>query len=288
MRAAEWCHSSALLLSLSASCAPEVADSPPTVSCVDPELLEGSIEIASDENFLQLPAGCFAVSDDLLVQGEVITDASRLSELVSVGGSLKIDGTSITGLDMKVLQAVGCDLAVTNNRTLGAASSPLLAHVGGLLSIVGNERMIALELSQLESVASVWVSACAVSNLDGFRNLKRIDGGSASLLNVSFNPSLETVSGLAQLERFEGKLLLDGNGLLSSVEGLEALTQLASLDVGATAVTSLAPLGSVTSVTGDVRIALNPRLVTLGLSSLSRIDDDLTIADNPEPRRMRS
>ncbi len=199
-----------------------------------------------------------------------ITNLRGLRELTQIGGNLSIESndslTSLSGLEM--LDFIGGRLIISEN--------PALIDFCAISSLVGDANQItAREYTVNDNgynpIYNFIQKDNLCSNADG-----RIVDGDLRLLNQ------------ASIDRFNsrgvtGDLTISSNTLLSSLSGLESLT-----DIGGnlsiirnSSLMSLSGLDSLTDIGGILLITSNRSLSSLnGLDSLNQIGENLTIQNN--------
>jgi len=126
------------------------------------------------------------------------------------------------------------------------------------------------ELSKLKSVSGLSLSNTLgmVASLDGFQ-LEGIYGGGVF---IYFAEGLSDISALRSTNIRGGRLLLKSNHELKSLDGLQGVTHLGSLDISDNRnLSSLGGLSNLKRVEGDVDLRANPRLVGID-EFLSRIE----------------
>jgi Leucine-rich repeat (LRR) protein len=146
-------------------------------------------------------------------------------------------------------------------------------------------------LRKLTSVTSLGLQATRLTSLEGlgpvvfeaggslgvFQNplLKSLAafGGQATkldVLTISDNAQLQDLAGLESLQNVGSSIQLTGNRVLTSMHGLENLTNVQSLDIEQNAqLTTLSALGSVTRLY-SLAASGNPRLPTCEVRALFR------------------
>ncbi|MEP0548228.1 MAG: T9SS type A sorting domain-containing protein [Rhodothermales bacterium] len=222
----------------------------------------GNIHISGNEELLDV-AGLLAltyVEGDVVIAGnDVLSTLEGLAGLTSVGGLLSINrSNALSDLDgLHNIVSVG-SLTVyesenlTNLRGLGA-----LASVGEAAYIYNND---------------------ALADLGGLNNLIAVEG----LLEISYNSALYSLQGLESLLSI-GELVIEGNGVLTNLEGLDAL---ASTDdnliiTGNGALTDLDNLNGLTAIGGRLQINANDALPHLdGLANLIAVAEGLRVFSN--------
>jgi hypothetical protein len=182
---------------------------------------------AQVNNFPVAYPGCtnLPVGVDLTVRGNDITNLNALSVLHSIGGVLEIKNnpllTSISGLSN-----------VTSSNGLIIRNNTLLPSLNGLNNIttVGDELTIRENplLTNLAGLNNISTAANAViirdnahlTSLDGLNNLLTV----GDILEIINNPLLTNVQALANVTSIgggiEGGLIVDGNNLLTTLNGL--------------------------------------------------------------------
>ncbi|MCE7925864.1 MAG: hypothetical protein DYG98_22670 [Haliscomenobacteraceae bacterium CHB4] len=204
-----------------------------------------------------------------------LDNLSGLDNLTFVGGDCHIiNNDSLISLSaLNKLSTVG-SLSIENNDALiDLTGLDQLSSVGtaGAFSISGNDALTSLTgLENLEvSDSSLFITDHLVlQNLDGLKNLKKINGG----LMIGNNDGLTSLSSLGNLHSLAW-LEITGNAALSNLNGLEQLTFLNTLNVYNNAsLTSLSGLSNLTTVDRNVDIIDNDALGSLdGLEKLTSV-----------------
>jgi len=246
---------------LLAGCMPQVGgqggDGTPTDRpCKAPKEVTDDITIRSDEDFAQVPSGCWDLYGTLTLDGSDITSLAKLNQLVGID-HLVISDTKLTELD---------------------SEKPL--HVYGTLTVSGNDELASLENLEIEHADNLSTTITIEDNpvlaeLGDFDALQKIDGD----LAITNNAKLAALQ-LDKLLEVDGSIKISNNAALGEVS-FDKLVAVNRVEVTGNA--KLATFGGfeATTIGGDVIFRGNPALITLGtMSSLSSIAGNLTIDDN--------
>lgn len=202
----------------------------------------------------------------------VALETVELPALRSVEGGVRFESNAaLRTVRLPVLESTAQLFVSSCN--LDSLSAPRLVS-GGIVQLIGAQ-VHALDLAGLSTAQSIDFLDSTVDDLAGLRSLRDVNllalnnvGGVKNLTDLE---SLRTVRSLG----------LHNNTELTSLDGLDQLTDLPGrLDVvGNAALDSIAGLRNVRHVGDDVVLSGSPALAGIALSSLQRIDGDLTIAD---------
>ncbi len=208
-----------------------------------------------------------------IINNAKITSLAALSSVSSIGTGVEIAGnpelTSLTGLG-RLGEIRNGDLFIRNN--------PKLINLVGLnnLSVIGGRLLISDNRD--------------LTSLTGLTNLSEIGNVESNAgMFITRNPSLTSIAALGRVSVIGGEVVIEGNGELTSLNGLERLTRIGdrgdyNLEINNNArLASLAGLGSLVSVRRDVVIRGNSALTSLsGLETLTSIGGRLTIVNNAQ------
>ncbi len=133
-----------------------------------------------------------------------------------------------------------------------------LTEVGGDLSVVNNTDLV---------------------DIDGLNNITSVGGN----LFIVSNSSLTSLAGLSNITAVGIGVIIRGNDSLSNLNGLGNITAVGGdLEIsGNDSLSNLNGLGNITAVDGDLEIFNNAALTSLGLSSLTTVNGNFTITNNP-------
>ncbi|QRR00821.1 CBM96 family carbohydrate-binding protein [Dyadobacter sandarakinus] len=126
---------------------------------------------------------------------------------------------------------------------------------------------------------NVGIVSTNITNLDGLRNVTRINGR----LNIDHNPYLVSIAGLSSLEQLDGSLNIEDNDNLLTLAGLEKLVRpLQRISVvNNEKLTSITALSGVTRMYNSLSISGNPALTSLeGLHNVSTVFKVVSIKQN--------
>lgn len=259
-----------------------------------PCLPEG-IEFTTQEqidNFQVNYPGCTEIEGDVTIYGDDIVNLQGLNVLTSIGGDLLIEDndalTSLTGLEG--LNSIGGDLLIYSNDALTSLTGlesitningDLIIFSNGITSLTGLENLISIDGS-LRLVAEY-----NLQGLNALQYLKKI-GGSLSIGIIGLNPdvggtSLQSLTGLEELDSIHGGLSICLNNVLTDITALNGLNYLGGglLVGGNDSLSNLLGLEGLSSIGGHLEIFGNDALTNLtGLEGLSSIGGYLWICYN--------
>ena len=206
--------------------------------------------------------GNLSVQYDENVQSDYVTSIAGLSELTSVGGTLRIFGTLITSVEgLSNLVSVGGTLEIDSNGSFTDSYEGLrnLQTVGGLLDLDDNGGITTLSgLRSLRSAGGLYIANSDITSLEGLEGVTSVPGR----VTIFANSFLASLEGLRNLQSVGGDVDLDRNRSLVSLSGLEQLTSVGGLSVfDNEALVSLSGLKQLTSV-GGLRVSSNEALVS--------------------------
>jgi hypothetical protein len=266
-------------------------------------VIPGDITIESQSQLAHL-VGVKQILGNLYLSGgassDPIRDLSPLSELIYVGGALRIMGLShlMDFSHMSSLEVVGKDLIIQSMDELhdldgleslwGIGSrliisrNPSLEDIAGLsglrlmeqcqIDISNNASLTSLHgLGNLESFADpdspggiLTIGNCpSLQNVSGLESIRAV-----SRLEISGCESLESLGGLSNLETVGWELILENLPLLPDLSDLASLVNCPEIDLsGLTAVESLYPLAI--ENLRDVRISDSGLTSIVGMPELS-------------------
>nr|NQU89681.1 T9SS type A sorting domain-containing protein [Bacteroidota bacterium] len=221
-------------------------------------------------NFQINHPGCTEIEGDVIIEGNTIWNLNGLSILTAVYGNLSIGDylgnpslTDISGLSNLI--TVGGTLKIWRNSNLANLfAMQNVTFVGGDLIIYVNDGLFDLSgLDNLNAVGgtiSIMFNA-GLQNIVALSNVASMGGGD---LLIRYNNSLTDLEGLENLTEVTGYVDFSGNGSMTSLQGLNNLTTIGSyLEVSHTALTSLAGLSNLTTIGGGLIIEYNDLLYNL-------------------------
>ncbi len=160
---------------------------------------------------------------------------------------------------------IGCDTIVTG-LTISGADITDLTPLAGLTTAQFSSKLLIQNNTNL-------------ANLDGLSGLT-----SVYWMEINNNTALSSIAGLSNLATVGGPLVIDGNGTLTNVTGLDGL---GSLPGGALILrnnanlTNLSGLSNLTSIGASLVIENNDALTSLSdLSGLTSVASNISIIDN--------
>ncbi len=212
---------------------------------------------------LDFLAGLQRVGGNLTIYGLNLSDLSGLSDLVEVGGTLRVGSSGNQSLvptlnGLESLDTIGSELILENCPNLvDITGLSGLRSVGGYIDISNCD--------SLTSLGGLQNLSCEVTNLmidynDVLQDISSLSGVTVNGVNVAYNPDLTSLNGLQGVR---------GNGGNSvRVVDNDSITDLAGLE-------NLGYVGS------SVIISDNDLLQTLDGLGSTYIDNTLTISGNP-------
>jgi len=216
------------------------------------------VSLAGLENVKTLPSSLEISNNDSLADLDGLTiETITGSLLVNDNGNLQ----SLHGLESLTTVGSGCGcplsgMAINNNpKLLNVDQLASLTSIGGVIQIQANQSLINLEgLSALTSVG------------------KNTNFGDQSI-DIERNPALRSINGLRNLSGVMGRLVINDNNVLPTLDGLEKITQAGGLFVMANdSLANINGLSSLNTVNGGVIITDNNYLQDLdGLRSLRHV-----------------
>ena len=236
---------------------------------------------AEIDAFPILYPNCFEVQNNLVVEGDSITDLSPLAQITSVGNLLKISKCdyllSLQGLDQ--IESVS-SLHVDNNDQLSN-----LSGLGGILElqdtrIINNDQLVSLEgLNTIPENASVIING----NLD-LTDLAPLQGvKELAALEIVTGINLVDLSELNDLEIVHGNLAILGNSNLENLYGLENLERVGTdFELGGSPIidcvlSTLDGLQNLRYVGGSFTMEYTPLQDFSALSSLDTVGGELSL-----------
>jgi len=202
--------------------------------------------------------------------------------------------------DVAALQntVIAAELLISQNALLNYQDLSSLT-TSSALSLVENNVSSLSGLSNLQNAGNLWIASDKLTNFNGLNpqvnftgltvsgqvltTLNGLSNGSSSLskLSVRQSPALGDLSALANVTSITGDLDISGDSSLTSLQGLENLINIGGRLIigGNDALISTAALANVISV-GSLNIDRNPLLIELGMTGLSRVDQNFTISNN--------
>lgn len=146
-----------------------------------------------------------------VLEGDVIVadavDLSVLAGITAITGSLRIEGTALTEVELPDLEQIGQDLVIWENGVLSTLSLPGLRQVGGALSLYDNPQLDSLAgLSSLREVGA----ELSVNRMEGLLTLSGLEGLQTvgGRVYLFHDTELDTLSGLSGLEIVGGTVQL--------------------------------------------------------------------------------
>ncbi|MGH1385688.1 hypothetical protein [Kordia sp.] len=259
--------------------------------------ISGNLSLSTQaevNNFINNYAGtgCNAIGGNLYIGNNLnndIVDISGLSFITNVGGILGIFNTNLTDLtgfenivDIGYSSGSQAYLYIINNPNLTStvALQNLMPNQGiSVMLIRDNPVLTSLDgLSQIKVKQDVTIENTGISNLS--LTLTR----SVNSIEILNNPNLTNFSGLNVVNEdthIGMAFFLRDNPSLSSIAGLNAYTNIITLVIDNTGLTSLNELSNVASIQNFISIVDNSSLLNIdGLSNVSSLEN-LYILNNP-------
>lgn len=216
-----------------------------TIDIQNLEGLSGITEFQSNLEFF----GCWQLND-----------FSGMNQVSRIEGKLDIQSNdqflNFFGFDQ--LDTIGGNLIIFNNDNLRSLEGfTQLRGIGGSLSISGNPLlMLDSGLDSLRSVGSLRIKQGAMTEMDMFNELERVEG----FVWIGDNPHLKSINGFKKLSYIRDEFEIYDNDSLEYIHGFDQLKEI-----------------------GDFFQILNsPRLVEISpFSQLNKIGGDLYLFNNP-------
>ncbi len=219
--------------------------------------------------------------------GPLLSTINAFQNLHTTNGSLSLGELPMTNVDF--LQNV------TNvyNGLFGIQHFPNLDNINGLqnletiglrLFIIDCEILTDLSpLSNLTDVETLIIKDTGVQNLNGLQNS---NVGQRGGLEITGNPSLESLDGLNPYHTFAKDILISGNHLLSDISSLNGIDTIhgafsQALHIGSTLVTNLDNFEGLKYLGSHLTISSNPLLENIdGLFDLNYVDGRVSVNNN--------
>nr|WP_321413047.1 hypothetical protein [uncultured Allomuricauda sp.] len=151
--------------------------------------------------------------------------------------------------------------------------------VGGTLWVSGTTI-----LKSLEGLNIVYAYKCVISSNTEMDDISALqDIKILSLINISSNPKISSLSIFSKIENLEGDLRIGGNNSLTSLQGFNNLTSIGgSLSIRSNEnLNNIFELNSLTTIGGRLDISGNFNLINLnGLNNLQTVQSDVWLMDN--------
>jgi len=242
---------------------------------------------------------------------DAVTSLDGLQNLAQLGGSLVVAQTIFTSLDgFSSLRRIG-GLAVADNGALTSLSA--LSSISGPLSsleISGNARLESLtglegmteiasggylsvtrnpELTSLKGLDNLRASRISVrlwrnpqlrslEHIGQFSELTQLELGSED--EATPDPGLTSLTGLSNLTSIDGAFIIRRQSTLTSLQGLDQLRSVGSLELEETRLESLSPI-ALSGTISSLLVRSNASLRSLvGLGGVTTIARSLDISGN--------
>ena len=206
-----------------------------------------------------------------------LTSLNGLNQLESIGGFFQLrDSDQLTSL-------VGLDNLTTVNG-FGIAYMEGLNSLNGIENLTNFGSYFSVSTVPLLNTFTPVISNLSadtrfqIINMFSLTDLQSLAGlTSIGKLSLNFNPNLESLNGLQDLT--QGSIEIIQNPMLSDISGLSNFTNVTDIAIGGNnALSSLAPLSSLSNIQGDLKIFGNQLLTNLeGLNNLTTIDGNLEL-----------
>lgn len=242
-----------------------------------------SLQTSIDNFPLDYP-GCNAISGNLTIQSNNITNLNGLSPITNITGSLRFNNadmlSDISGLSN--LTMVGLDVRITNCGLITSLTGlTSLTSVGGDFNISNNPNLTSLQgITSLSSVGGNFIlnSNASLTQLQNSQNTVTVSGN----ITLNSNDELIDLTGLENIQNTGGSLVISNNLLLANLSGLTGLNSILNLDVFTNAnLQDFTGLSGLTTINGNVTINNNPSLLHFnGLENLTNIVGSLSITSN--------
>ncbi|HNT28696.1 MAG TPA: hypothetical protein PKH10_11040, partial [bacterium] len=208
-----------------------------------------------------------------------LPDLGKLIALISIGNELRIKGNSaLTRIGLPSLESTFTVWGEHNDQ-LASLDLPRLSTVSGALYLLNNRALTSLDgVPLLSAVGQLILQENDVLSHIADTTLPLTY---LSHLEVRDNPRFSSLRGLGSLVT-AGAVILDDAPELSSLEGLDMLSQATSISIERCGIVSLNPLKRLYQLNGDLVLRDNPILIHLsGPVPLSFIGGTLVIHRNP-------
>ncbi|GEM_PF-2067861 len=252
-----------------------------------PDLL---IIVEDINSFLNSYPNCTELSNDIIIRGDAIDDLVGLENITQINGNLTIEDTDISSFQgLNNLHTITGEFKIDNNDNLiNFAGLNSLTTIDGLV-VWWND--VLQDFSGLENITTVGAlnptaslglniySNSALNSFTGLHNLITIlaekPGGG---LSVSSNDVLNNFYGLNSLQHIESKLRINNNDGLTSMNGLEGLHSVGSIELRGN-IPSLNPL-NISNPVSEVLIISTSLISLAGIEGVPNITSKLTITSN--------
>lgn len=169
-------------------------------------------------------------------------DEVACREYRRVAGDLVVEAPGLVRLDLRGVEVIGEDLFISSNTALSELELPDLTAIRGGVFIWDNA--VLTDTPGLRNVREIG-GALHVTNNAALQRLTLGALRAVGTLRVASNPTLQDLSGLAQLEAIHGDLVIEAN---------DELVEL--------------PFAALEAVDGAIRIEDNARLPTCRIEAL--------------------
>ncbi|MGE0872119.1 MAG: hypothetical protein AB7P03_26410 [Kofleriaceae bacterium] len=224
----------------------------------DAKAITESIRIASEDDFDQVPKGCWTLHGKLTLDGAGITSLERLDRLVAVT-DLELKNTGLMEIDTVNPLRVYGSVVLTNNDQLEDLSR---------LDVVTDDAV--------RNIKMTITGNSQLTSLDFLDSIERIDQGFV----VTGNPKLASAA-LSSLIKVGGEIRIGDNAALKDIDlpSLESIGD--GLEISNNEVLTTVRGMPLREMVGNVTIRNNRVLATLGaMSKLARLDGSAVFDDN--------
>ncbi len=228
-----------------------------------------------------------ARASKILIDGTSLASLEGLSALSSVYWLEINNNNLLSNIDaLSNLVSVGGPLFINGNPLLGNVNglAGLTVMSGGALFLENNASLA--DLSGISGVTSIGASL-VVKNNDALTNLDDLIGLShvAANINISDNDALTDMSGLSGLVEFNAALYMRNNSMLASIGSLPNLTDIGGLVIwNNNALINLDGLSGVTTIGNQTSLAISYNDVLTNINALVglvSVGFEVEIIDNP-------
>ena len=186
-------------------------------------------------------------------------------------------GTGVKDLILPSLREIGNELHIRANRGLASVSLPALEVVRGPTHLEANPTLDALRIAPEARLHDLRIeNNTALSTLAQLAGRIRIDGD----LVIRRQPHLSTLDGLNELTEVRGLLEISDNPALQVVK-TSVLTRLGGLRIGDNAALTEVSLTGLTEADGTVELSHNPALRRIDWGPTPTVKGSFDIVANP-------
>ncbi len=244
------------------------------------KVFEGDVVLTSQQEVEDFGAENYTgVNGNLTIRDDnnpsTITDLTPLNTIINISESLTIENNNqLTRTDgFSQLIGIGGDLVIFNEEaTFDIFGFNNLESVDGNLSLTSSFPGKIRDLDAfkgLVTIGSDMIITKVIGSVKAFGKLNRIGDN----LSIQLVESIEDLAFFESLESIEGEFFLSFNNAITSLKGLEKLTELNGLNLLRNdLLSSLSGLENVKQIDGDLTVSLNHSLEDLsGLEGLEKV-----------------